>query len=182
MDDQQACYPVLFPVFSCIMLPFPTQINTPAAAGPTGSYHTGNSADNTTDEVLDEIAEIARAAPEITDRFRELAAAHDESLQLHCIYTELASFVSDVVGTERACHDILERCFSLLEDRARRTPSEREEIVEWAFLGCLPPEVLSYITPRLGPITRTLLQSPETEVLGPQAPGPQTSAASTRGL
>lgn len=113
------------------------------------------------DSVLSEIIEVAEAVPEITDRLRDLAAAHDDSLQLHCIYTELASFVAEVVSTERSCHELLERCLSLVEARASGPPDDREDLVEWAFLGCLPPETLAYVTPCLGPATRAILQDAE---------------------
>ena len=109
------------------------------------------------DEVL---LEIAQAVPEMTNRLLDLAEAYDDSLEPHCVYTELAAFVTDTALAEINCREVLERCLGVIESHAKKLSGDDPELLEWAFLSCIPPDVLSYLRPRFGTATRILAQHP----------------------
>jgi hypothetical protein len=102
--------------------------------------------------------------PEFESHYLDLLDIYDEDLTPQVVFNELADFVTELVaGGEH--EDILERCCATLELVAVEPGAEGTGLVAFCFLDQLPPFALEHIRSYLHPLSATILELVEQDLL-----------------
>jgi len=107
---------------------------------------------------------LRQNVPEFENHFRDLVDIYDEDLTPQVVFNELADFVTDLL--QRGDHEeVLERCFSALESVAVEPGADGTGLVAFCFLDQLPAFVLDSIRCYLHPVSETILELVEQDLL-----------------
>ena len=89
---------------------------------------------------------------------------YDEDLTPQVVFNELAEYVTELVQLGDR-EETLERCFAALELVAVEPGGEGTGLVAFCFLDQLPPFAIERIRGYLEPVTETILERLEADVL-----------------
>ncbi|MGD0984076.1 MAG: hypothetical protein ABSA65_09715 [Acidimicrobiales bacterium] len=102
--------------------------------------------------------------PEFEDHYLDLLDIYDEDLTPQVVFNELADFVTELV--QHGDHeDTLERCFAAVELVAVEPGADGTGLVAFCFLDQLAPFALERTRSYLEPITETILELVEQDLL-----------------
>jgi hypothetical protein len=102
--------------------------------------------------------------PEFEHHYLDLLDIYDEDLTPQVVFNELADFVAELV--QLGDHEeTLERCFAALEQVAVEPGADGTGLVAFCFLDQLPPFVLEQVRSYFLPITETILELVEQDLL-----------------
>ena len=102
--------------------------------------------------------------PEFDDNFLDLLDIYDEDLTPQVVFNELADFVTELL--QNGDHeDTLERCFAALELVAVEPGADGTGLVAFCFLDQLAPFALEMARSDLEPVTGTILELVEQDLL-----------------
>ena len=101
--------------------------------------------------------------PEFRSTYRTLVVAYDDDPGEPVVLTELADFVTDHLMAAEAEISTIRRITSVIESGLISLGDDDlgRELVRWAFLDALAPEVRARLAPWLGPHSASLLDSAE---------------------
>jgi len=113
----------------------------------------------------DRAARILRAkVPEFENNYLDLLDLYGEDLTAQVVFNELADFVTEL-ARQGDREDILERCFAALELVAVEPGADGTGLVAFCFLDQLPTFALEQIRDYLHPLTETILELVEQDLL-----------------
>ena len=113
----------------------------------------------------DRAASILRDnVPEFENHYGDLLDLYGEDLTAQVVFNELADFVTELARNGDR-EDILERCFTALELVAVEPGADGTGLVAFCFLDQLPSFVLEQIRDYLHPVTETILELIEQDLL-----------------
>jgi hypothetical protein len=102
--------------------------------------------------------------PEFESHYLNLLDLYDEDLTPQVVFNELADFVSELL--QRGDNEeTIERCVAALELVALEPGADGTGIVAFCFLDQLPSFALDAIRSYLGPVTETILELVEQDLL-----------------
>jgi hypothetical protein len=107
---------------------------------------------------------LREVVPEFENNYLDLADIYDEDLTSQVIFNELADYVTDLlqVGDRE---DTLERCCAALERVAVEQGADGTELVAFCFFDQLPRFAVERIRGYLDPVSETILEQLEEDVL-----------------
>jgi len=104
------------------------------------------------------------SVPEFESHYLDLIDIYDEDLTPQVVFNELADFVTEQLHRGES-DEVIERCSAALERVAIEHGVEGTELVAFCFLDQLPPFTLERIRCYLQPVTETILDRLEQDVL-----------------
>ena len=107
--------------------------------------------------IADDSPVVLEAAPGFVDRYLDLVEAGDGDPGRAAVLTELADYVAEPRGRDRAARPVLARCLAGRGVGGGAAPTDGAELVAWAFLDSLSPDDRRRLVGWLGPRTRSLL-------------------------
>jgi hypothetical protein len=102
--------------------------------------------------------------PEFESHYLDLADIYDEDLTPQVVFNELADFVTELLQLGDR-EETLERCFAALELVAAEPGADGPGLVAFCFLDQLPPFALERIHSYLEPVSETILELVEQDLL-----------------
>ncbi|MFZ2056890.1 MAG: hypothetical protein WAV54_05740 [Acidimicrobiales bacterium] len=102
--------------------------------------------------------------PEFESHYLDLADIYDEDLTPQVVFNELADFVTELLQLGDR-EETLERCFAALELVAVEPGADGTGLVAFCFLDQLPPFALERIRSYLDPVSETILELVEQDLL-----------------
>jgi hypothetical protein len=102
--------------------------------------------------------------PEFESHYLDLADIYDEDLTPQVVFNELADFVTELLQLGDR-EETLERCFAALELVAAEPGADGTGLVAFCFLDQLPPFALERIHSYLEPVSETILELVEQDLL-----------------
>ncbi len=102
--------------------------------------------------------------PEFENHYLDLLDIYDEDLTPQVVFNELADFVTELLKSGDH-EDTLERCFAALELVAVEPGADGTGLVAFCFLDQLPPFALERTRGYLEPVTETILELVEQDLL-----------------
>ena len=102
--------------------------------------------------------------PEFEDHYFDLLDIYDEDLTPQVVFNELADFVTGLLQDGER-EDTLERCFAAVEIVAIEPGADGTGLVAFCFLDQLPPFALEMARSYLEPVTETILELVEQDLL-----------------
>jgi len=102
--------------------------------------------------------------PEFENNYLDLVDIYDEDLTPQVVFNELADFVTELVQNGD-CEETIERCFAALELVAVAPGADGTGLVAFCFLDQLPSFALEAIRGYLEPVTETILELVEQDLL-----------------
>ena len=102
--------------------------------------------------------------PEFEDHYLDLLDIYDEDLTPQVVFNELADFVTELLQDGER-EDTLARCFAAVEGVAGEPGADGTGLVAFCFLDQLPPFALEMARSYLEPVTETILELVEQDLL-----------------
>jgi hypothetical protein len=102
--------------------------------------------------------------PEFESHYLDLADIYDEDLTPQVVFNELADFVTELLQLGDR-EETLERCFAALELVAAEPGADGTGLVAFCILDQLPPFALERIHSYLEPVSETILELVEQDLL-----------------
>ena len=102
--------------------------------------------------------------PEFESNYLDLSDLYGEDLTAQVVFNELADFVTEL-ARQGDRYDVLERCFAALELVAVEPGADGTGLVAFCFLDQLPSFALEEIRDYLHPVTTTILELVEQDLL-----------------
>jgi hypothetical protein len=102
--------------------------------------------------------------PEFENHYLDLLDIYDEDLTPQVVFNELSDFVTELLQHGDR-EDTLERCFAALELVAVEPGADGTGLVAFCFLDQLPPFALEMARSYLAPVTETILELVEQDLL-----------------
>ena len=107
---------------------------------------------------------LRETVPEFENHYLDLLDLFDEDLTPQVVFNELAEFVSELLHDGES-EDALESCATALELVAVEPGADGTGLVAFCFLDQLSPFVLEAVRSYLGPVTETILELVEQDLL-----------------
>ena len=108
--------------------------------------------------------DLRENVPEFEDHYRDLEDIYDEDLTPQVVFNELADFVTELLQHGDR-EDTLERCFAAVELVAVEPGADGTGLVAFCFLDQLAPFALEMARSYLEPITETILELVDQDLL-----------------
>ena len=107
---------------------------------------------------------LREKVPEFEDHYLDLLDIYDEDLTPQVVFNELADFVTGLLQDGER-EDTLERCFAAVEIVAIEPGADGTGLVAFCFLDQLPPFALEMARTYLEPVTETILELVQQDLL-----------------